>query len=493
MQNRALATLVTVSAVLGASACNFTSNETTDASASATTTEGGSSGGSTDNGSSGSPTSSPTTTESPTTTNNPTTATSTDGTATSDGSSGGSTTGVDLDDATIYQIQGGQIPENSVVTLKGVVITSPVREDKGIMYIQEPEGGEMSGIAVYMFADVVAGLDAKPGIVVDIKGTYTEFFGESQLKVTALADVTVVGEGEPPAPEVVAAADIATNGPKAEAYEGVLVQVENVKVTNPSVAIGEFEVEGALRIGDFFLFPQMMSPKVAMDQLFTSIAGPLQYSYENFKVIPRTVADLVTDAVPPPANTIYEIQQGMVPLMSPVSIKGAVVTSPLTFKKDGFFIQDPMGGEYSGIYVYIAANAVTVKPGDVVDIEGTYDEYFEFSQIEVTDPMKVVVTGTAPVPAPAVVLAADVTAGGPKQENYEGVLVTVQNVTVAAVNAMFGEFELTEGLFVDDLFFAKADWKLPMVADTYMSLTGPLSFSFMEARLNPRTAADIVK
>ncbi len=493
MQNRALVSLVTVGAVLAGTACNFTSTDTTDASASGTATDGGTTAGTDGGGSTAGPTSDPTTTTTPTTTSPTTdpTATTTDGTS-AGSSGGGSTTGVDLDDATIYQIQGGEIPEGSIVTLKGVIVTSPTQEDKGIMWIQEPDGGEYSGIAVYMFADVVMGFAAKPGLVVDIKGEYTEFFGESQLKVTALADVTIVGEGEPPAPEVVAAADIATNGAKAEAYEGVLVQVENVKVTNPAADIGEFEVEGALRIGDFFLFPQMMSPKVAMDQLFTSIAGPLQFSYENFKVIPRTVADLVTDAMPPAGNTIYEIQQGMVPVKSAVKVKGAIVTSPLTFKKDGFFIQDPMGGEWSGIYVYVGANAVAVKPGDIVDVDGTYDEYFEFSQIAIAAPANVVVTGTAPVPAPAVVAAADVTAGGIKQENYEGVLVTVQAVQVAAVNPMFGEYELTDGLFVDDLFFAKADWKMPMVGDKFMSLTGPLSFSFMESRLNPRTAADIV-
>lgn len=493
MQNRALVSLVTVGAVFAGTACNFTSSETTEGSASGSTSDGGTTGGP-DGGSSGGPTTNePTTTSAPTTTATPTTDATTTASSDSVGSTGGgSTTGVDLDDATIYQIQGGQIPENSVVTVKGVIITSPVHEAKGIMYIQEPDGGEYSGIAVYMYADVVAGLDAKPGIVVDVKGEYTEFFGESQLKVTALADITVVGEGEPPAPEVVAAADIATGGGKAENYEGVLVAVENVTVTNPTVDIGEFEVESALRISDFFLFPQMMSPKVIKDQVFTSIAGPLQYSFDNFKVVPGTAADLVGDAPQPTENTIYEIQQGMVPVKSPVTVKGAIVTSPLTFKKDGFFIQDPMGGEWSGIYVYTGANAVAIKPGDVVDVEGTYDEYFDFSQIAIADPAKVVVTGTAPVPAPELVAAADVTAGGPKQENYEGVLVSVEGVQVAAVNPMFGEFELTDGLFVDDLFFAKADWKLPMVGDMYMSLTGPLSYSFMEARLNPRTAADIV-
>src|SRR5690606_6361274 len=159
--------------------------------------------------------------------------------------------------------------------------------------------------------------------------------------------------------------------------------------------------------------------------------------------------------------------------------------------KDGFFIQDPMGGEFSAIYVYVNKNMVTVAPGDVVDVEGIYDEFFDFSQIEVSDPAKVTVTGQGAVPAPVVVDGADVTAGGPLQENYESVLVTVENVQVAALNEMFGEYELTSGLFVDDLFLAKGDWTMPMVADMITSLTGPLAYGFNEVKLSPRTPADI--
>jgi hypothetical protein len=68
-----------------------------------------------------------------------------------------------------------------------------------------------------------------------------------------------------------------------------------------------------------------------------------------------------------------------------------------------------------------------------------------------------------------------------------------QDLRLTAISPSIGEYELTDGLFVDDLFFAKADWTLPMVGDMYMSLTGPLAFSFMEAKLSPRTNADIVK
>lgn len=494
LRTRALIPCVTVGVVLGAGACNLTPDATSDSDTDASSGTDGT--GTTDETVTAGPTTDDVpTTGGPTSTTEPDTGTSTTDDTTAGPTSETGTTGPDLDDVTVYDIQGGKVPEGSVVTVKGVVITSPIRidgEGKGTIFVQDPMGGELSGIAVFLYEEVAMSFGVKPGVVVDITGEYTEFFGESQLQVTSVDAIVQVGEGEPPAPEVVAAADVATNGAKAEAYEGVLVQVENVTVTNPNVDMSDFEVEGALRINDFFLFPQMEEPVVVQGQVFTSIAGPLRFSFDDHKIAPRAAADLVSDVIPPGEEvTIFEIQQGMVPVQSPVTVKGAIVTSPLTFKKDGFFIQDPMGGEFSGIYVYLGANMVTVKPGDVVDVEGIYDEYFEHSQIEVGDAAKVQVTGMGAAPAPEVVSAADVAAGGPLQENYEGVLVTVENVVVAAANPMFGEYELTDGLFVDDLFFAKADWVLPMAGDMFMSLTGPLAYSFNEAKLSPRDDADI--
>lgn len=500
LRPRALIPSVTVGLVLAALACNLTPD--------ASTTDSGDSD--TDASTEGTDTSNEPTTAGPTTDEPPTTSSpgTTDGTETgtsttttdTDTTAGPTTetgtTGPDPAGVTIYDIQGGTIAEKTVVTVKGVVITSPVRIDnmgKGTIFVQDPQGGELSGIAVFLYEEVAMNFGVKPGVIVDITGEYTEFFGESQIQVTSVDAIVEVGQGESPAPVVVAAADIATGGAKAEAYEGVLVQVEDVTVTNPAVDQSDFEVEGGLRINDFFLFPQMEKPVVVNGQVFSTIAGPLRYSYDNHKIAPRAAADLVSGVVPPAEEqTIYAIQEGTLPVQTPVLIKGAIVTSPLTFKKDGFFIQDPMGGEHSGIYVYVGNKAVDVKPGDVVDVEGIYDEFFENSQIEVADAAKIVVTGSGAIPAPEVVSAADVATGGPLQEAYEGVLVTVENVQVAAINAMFGDFELTSGLLVDDIFIAKADWKLPMVADMFASLTGPLTFTFEEARLLPRTPADIV-
>src|SRR5690606_36732508 len=157
----------------------------------------------------------------------------------------------------------------------------------------------------------------KPGIVVDITGEYTEFFSESQINVVSIDDITQVGEGEPPDPELVNAADIATGGAKAEAYEGVLVAVENVTVTDPGLDIGEFQVDDTLRISVFCLSLQSQSTKVTAGQQLTRIACPLRFSYDVHKLAPRSTADLYGDPMPGGEHMIYEIQQFVVPLQAP--------------------------------------------------------------------------------------------------------------------------------------------------------------------------------
>ena len=114
----------------------------------------------------------------------------------------------------------------------------------------------------------------------------------------------ITGTGTVPAPSVVAPADIATtvvdpndatkntHGPKAEAYEGCLVTVEDVTVTAPVVDFGEFTVTGGLTVDDLFFVPNP-GPNPAMDDAYTSITGLLSYSFSVFKLEPRTADDLV--------------------------------------------------------------------------------------------------------------------------------------------------------------------------------------------------------
>lgn len=424
--------------------------------------------------------------------------------------------GGSLESVTIYDLQQNKVPDKTLVGLKNVVVTSPIymsKKNEANFFIAEMGGGEYSGIQVYVYADVTGELDAddnlpQPGDILDIRGVYQEFFDYSELTLQSAGDLTITGAGPVPAPTTVKAADIATGGPKAENFEGCLVQLENAEVTAPVVEFGQFTVDGSLLVDDQFFVPNYPSPDPPKGTKFTKLIGLLTYNFEEFKLIPRTCEDfqgwdgcsMVED--PTGTNpgctkdageyTIYQLQQDTVCLNTPgITVTGAVVTTGLTFKKDGFYIQDPMGGEYSGMFVYLGnnnPNMVAVKPGDIVTINGTFDEYFDASQLK---NVEVEVTGTTDVPAPAVVDTADIATGGPKAEAYEGVLVQVNDVTVVADDLESNEWSVDDNLRIDDQFFVIADWVIPPPGTKYDSIAGPLEYSFENHKIAPRNADDL--
>src|SRR5690606_4994905 len=46
------------------------------------------------------------------------------------------------EDTSIYSVRQGEIGEGMVVTLKGVVVTTPVEQEDGLVFVQEPDAGE---------------------------------------------------------------------------------------------------------------------------------------------------------------------------------------------------------------------------------------------------------------------------------------------------------------------------------------------------------------
>ncbi len=421
----------------------------------------------------------------------------------------GSETGSVGGKVTIYEIQQGMVAEKSIVEIENVIVSTPVQSEKSAIFVQEMPGGEYSGIYVYMYDEVLMSLDLVPGDVVTLKGEYTEFYGSSQITVAAPSDISIVSSGSPPVPEVVNAADVATGGSKSEAYESVLIAVENVTVSNPDLGFGDFEVDSSLIVTDFF-YPKM-GPKVTQGASIDRISGALLFSFDEFRLAPRSVDDIegiggdptttsttgststssTTNGTGGSGQTIYELQMDMVPPNTPVEVVDVVVTSGLTYKGDVFYVEEMAGGKYSGIAVYLKnPDGVAIQRGDLVTLNGVFDEFYDNSQIELADVSGITVSGTAAVPMPELVAAADLATGGAEAEAYEGVLVEIQNVDVSDPDLGFGEFEVTGGLRIDDLFFTN-NWPMVMLGDSYSSLVGVMDWSFDERKLAPRDLADM--
>ena len=195
-------------------------------------------------------------------------------------------------DNTIYEVQGGAIAMDTEVFLANVVMTSPMAASPPGFFIQEPGSEadpEYSGIFVYIadnqVAEDLAGSVAI-GNTVDITGTYTEYYDLSEISIDETADLALTGTGTVN-PVDVAACDVGTGGGSMEAYEGVLVRVSNVTVTNEDLGFGEFEVEGCLSVDDLFY-----AATPALDTVFSSITGPMNYTYSAAKIEPRGESDL---------------------------------------------------------------------------------------------------------------------------------------------------------------------------------------------------------
>jgi len=194
----------------------------------------------------------------------------------------------------IYDIQNPACPDHVTpnptakpgvsVTFEEVVVTGTFGDT---FFVQEKTGGPYSGIACYAGQLNFSALE--PGDVVTVWGTYYEFYDLTQLTVEDFEVTEVV-----PAPEpfpIVHPAHIATGGPLSEMFEGVLVQVTDLTTldTKPDCPheFGEFTVTGDLRIDD--MAQGVWDPHLGDE--FASITGLVQYTFGEFKLEPRTVAD----------------------------------------------------------------------------------------------------------------------------------------------------------------------------------------------------------
>ncbi|HCH63601.1 MAG: hypothetical protein CL927_02195 [Deltaproteobacteria bacterium] len=170
----------------------------------------------------------------------------------------------------------------------------------------------------------------------------------------------------------------------------------------------------------------------------------------------------------------------------PVTVADVVVTA---VGSSGFHVQDPDESTYGGIYVYTSSSgSAGVVEGDLVTIAGTYEEYYDLS--EITGPT-VTVTGSAPLPDPIVVDPCDVGTGGADAEAYESMLLRVEGVRVTDANPDgtedFGEMEVDGCLRIDDAMDATYDRTLDV---GYTYIQGPLHYAFSNSKLRPRNSDD---
>ena len=458
----------------------------------------------------------------------------------------------DGDGDTIQEVQAETMPVDTIVNVFGVVVTAvdDFGGRTGGIYVQEPEGGEFSGVFVFLPAGVSNGL--APGDVVDVLGGKKEEFaltddmtGKTLTEISppdvGMITVNKTGTGTIPTPPVLLPQDLAgdANFDEAEKWEGVPITFENVRVFNNLRTIGmeTNQLKETVVTGPFPVQSGLTSlDALAAGECLASVTGIGDYFF-NYKIQPRSAADIVTggagclaveetaatcdDDVDNDLNgfadcsdfncttseeagvrdlcttaaTIPEIRNGTFdPDTGLAEVTGAVVTAvrisgtdPVTSR---VWLQDGAGAAlFGGIMIFHRDDAaLPVAVGDVITVTGRTGAFFDVEQL--TD-VTVAVTGTQ-TPIAHVAPVDDVRDNGATGDMWESQLVTVTADVVDADSAGGGISIGAVGaeLAVSDFLFSTFGGAT-FTAGASVAITG-VTHRFSDApTLNPRDAGDL--
>ncbi|MFH1219167.1 MAG: FlgD immunoglobulin-like domain containing protein [Candidatus Eisenbacteria bacterium] len=230
------------------------------------------------------------------------------------------------------------------------------------------------------------------------------------------------------------------------------------------------------------------------------------------------VAVLVSLALVPQASavihntTIYQVQQGFIPLADTVVVDSVVVTAlDLRSTTYGFLAEERGRGPFSGILVYMGyqrpdtIGGVGVVPGDLVRVQGRYSEYTAgngtVSEIDYPT-IQIIQKGYGELLPELMSVKAlgDSLPDSTFCERWEGVFIEVDTVKVVA-HLAFNEWHVVEahnhpGPHADAVLrigdkLPVATLPRPAVGDTLVWIKGGFSFEFSTYRMWPRDGADI--
>ncbi len=185
------------------------------------------------------------------------------------------------------------------------------------------------------------------------------------------------------------------------------------------------------------------------------------------------------------AETIYDIQTGLVPVDTEVDLSGVIVTA---VRYNGVWVSEAPHAAYNSIWVYGPTDFVA---GDILDItDGFYKEYYDLSEIEEIANTVITLVGSGDVPAPIVLFASDLfdpeMPSRVDAEPYESCLVTISNSMTVTDIFEYGQWGAIadDGSIVlfDDYFY---DAGTVEVGQCYNNATGILEFSYGDFKLEP--------
>ncbi|MBN1948880.1 MAG: metallophosphoesterase, partial [Candidatus Cloacimonetes bacterium] len=164
------------------------------------------------------------------------------------------------------------------------------------------------------------------------------------------------------------------------------------------------------------------------------------------------------------------------------------IVSGTDYNNGRFFLSSSGGGAWNGIFVY--DNNQNVSPGDSLILQAEVYEYYGFTELRFLDYCNLISAGH-PLPLPAAVSTQSLAA----QEDYESVLVEVNDVIVTQTCNQYNEWQVVDGsgsCVVGTGFFDLPETGFSLLTGyPFASIKGVVSYDWNEYKLNPRDLSDL--
>ena len=192
---------------------------------------------------------------------------------------------------TVYDIKTRQVAIGERVKLRDVVVTGSGTDGFFLQVIPgSPSYNGVDHSGVFVFARAL--MNKPPaGAVIELDATVSEFQSQVQLQDIQADGITLVSQGEPPAPVAVSKTEILRAGAKGQVLEGVLVRVEDVSVTSINAQFGEYVLDNGLVMDDILYAPM---PALMVGDRLSALVGSISFRFGENRIAPRSQADLIT-------------------------------------------------------------------------------------------------------------------------------------------------------------------------------------------------------
>ncbi len=214
---------------------------------------------------------------------------------------------------------------------------------------------------------------------------------------------------------------------------------------------------------------------------------------------------IFSDRFEVPDVSIYDIQTPvdlMVDDASPfvdriIQVDGVVTAAPGEIGGPATaVIQEVAGGPYSGVRVVGNFSSVNAQRGDIIRVIGEVNEPFGLTQVSFNDNVELLGTTSDPLPV-ALSTSQFVPSDVLVSEQWEGVLIEFNDVTVTDENPDGPDKDFGEWLFTDGSAEARGDSFSttltidPALGESFDVIRGIGWFSFSNHKVQPRNDADL--